>query len=1029
MFHGKWSFSQSPNVVQIDAGTGQLKVAAAPGDGSGNLNAYGTSAAFVLQGSNGKYVVAAGNGYAATAAASSPCNQFTLESADGGAFRIVDLGTSGQGSPAYWNVVNGIIQPLAKAPSPPATTSFAQTIVTPGLQSILNGGLPSQPDLTWVDVSGTDFTQAQGLLDFTQATLTHADFSGTQFQGGTGFDTSSGQFVSFANAQLAGCSFGTGHWENSNFTSANLNGGDVSGAWFNDATLDGLKLGQQSNLAGTHFNGASLKGANLTNAGNIDATDFTGADLTGAVFTGSSVTGPLILKGANLTNATLNNGLYWQITDGANSYVIVQGFGQAWYGVSLGVAPGTNYNAKSQFFIPQSFRTVLQTGPVPDSVKAAFKQYGNVTLSATASQAVKTYVTIYPKMIQLDQHTNFTGANLQSIDFTGYDLSNMILAHSDFTGAKLDNTNLTGTDMSYGNFSGVTFTGGIALFGATLSNANFSNADLTSAQMGAIGELFVVPGSSQAEYTKFLNALTNNVPADVKAVFGDYHVTLTNPVIIPSVFAPGRDWSIRDGQQAYTVRLVTSGSGANSLQVSQPTTAAVLTNAFMLGATLTSANLYQVRASGIQLYGGARLDGNAILEGAQFNNGNLAGINLKQAALYGCNFDYCILNNANFTGALLTPSASGGQASFNSANLQGAVFSDSQLANAIFTDAAVSVLFPASNQAAGVWQFGVESQIASPLITELQTASNPQYNFTLDPQAANVLKPGVVPSVIIKNFQPHGIPLSPTAVVSVMGEGAYWQIADSGTQYTIFETCDQANYVPSLGVAVGTSPLVTPQFFIPYSLESSLRPGPVAPSIVSAFQNYGGVTLGTAAAVSVLQQATDWQIADISGNYSLWLGLTMSCALKVTVAPSTPGLQQVFTNASTPLSRRATISFNKSGSYWAINNDSDNPFNPIVNYIAFNVVQTASGGLDVYGSKLRIRRLTGGNQQEYQNIACQATVLSPSDLVDSTTCPNSMTVKSNTTDKLPVNEWMRSRVLPRPPLCVPSADGTYYCPR
>lgn len=1032
IFFGKWTFGQPNTDVQIDMASGTLKVAAVPADGSDRFNAYGTAAAFVLQAANGKYVVTSGSGYAATSATSTSVNQFTLEDAGSGAVRVVDLGINGKGPrQSYWNVASGALNSIDKSNSPPATTSFNQSIVTVGLSAILATGFQTpQPDLTWVDLSNADFTQAQQALDFSQTILTNANLSSTKFEMGIPFDTCSGQSVNFAGATLAGCSFNSSHLEKSNFTCAVLTGADVSSAWFNDATLTGIHLNQQSNIANAHFNGAKLQGADFTNCGNVFQTDFTGADLTGAKFTGSSITGTMILNDANLTNANLNNAWYWIVTDGATNYVIAQGYGQSWYDTSLGVAPGTNYNAKPQFFIPRSLKDSFQPGAVTPSLASAFQLNGGITLTGGATLATRQYVSIYPKMLQFNSNTNLTGTNLQCLDLRGYDLSKMVMAHADFSGSKLDNVDLSGSDLSYANLSGVTLTGGIPMFGAILSNANFTNADLTSAQMGALSELFAVPSSSTSEYNRFLTALTSNNPADVTAVFAECtnnKIQLTNPTIIPSVFASGRVWTVLSGQQSYSVRLVTTNAGT-SLQVSQPATAAVLTNAYLRGATLTAANLYQVRASGIQLYGGAKLDGNAILEGAQFNNGNLANANLKQAALYGVNFDYCILNNADFTGAHLTVNSSGGQASFNSANLQGAVFSDSQLANAIFTDAAVSVPLPSSTQPAGVWLFDSDPQYSQLLIAELNTASDKNKNFSMDKQAANVLKPGVVPSPIISQFAAQQIPLSPTAIVSVMGEGPYWQVTDGSNKYVIFETCDKANYMPALGVAFGTTPVVDPKFFIPYSLESQLIPGPAPATVVNAFKT-NGITLSSAATVSVLQQFTDWQIADVSGNYSLWLGLSMSCTLQVTVSPSTPFLQQLFTNYSSPLSRRATIRTGKAAGVWTINNDSDNPFNPIVNYINFNVVQNAAGGLDVYGSKLRIRRLVGANQQEYQNISCDITRLAASDLVNSTTCPNSLLVSSNTKDGLPVDQWMRSRVLPRAPLCVPSGDGTYYCPR
>src|SRR5271165_3258221 len=103
-FLGKWTLIQAGAVIQINLSSGVLSVGIPPLDQSEKFNAYGTTNGFLLQAANGLYVAAAGVGYAATKAATDPINQFTLETDNSGAIRILDLGVSGGDTTQhYWN--------------------------------------------------------------------------------------------------------------------------------------------------------------------------------------------------------------------------------------------------------------------------------------------------------------------------------------------------------------------------------------------------------------------------------------------------------------------------------------------------------------------------------------------------------------------------------------------------------------------------------------------------------------------------------------------------------------------------------------------------------------------------------------------------------------------------------------------------------------------------------------------------------------------------------------------------------------
>jgi uncharacterized protein YjbI with pentapeptide repeats len=952
-FLGKWSFAPNAQVVQINARTGVLSVGAAPSDSTANFNAYGTPTSFILQAMNGQYVTFNGTSYTATESRSGNTTCFSLESVGGNTFRVVDLGINGAGTNQfYWNDLNGTLGQVAKTSSPPATTSFAQTIVTIGLQDFPKFATLN-PDLSWVYLENANLAS----MAFTSANLANADLS---------------------NATLT----------NAVFSSATLISANLTGA----------------NAANAHFDSAIMNGANLTNAVLTQAT-MNQAQLAGAILNGASMSG-VMLNNATVTNAKLLN-------------VALTGFGT--------LVDGTDFTGSDLTGADFTGATSVNsgTGNVPTDFSSA-----NLT-GVTLSNASAAQTTVFMQNLKINAQTNFTAAQIRYLDFTSFDLQGILFTHADMTGCKLDQTKLNNAELGFANLTSATMTGNIPLFGANLSNATLTGVNMTGAQMGSLGLLFFVPQGSP-DYTTFLNGLQQNTPTAVVQVFKDSGITLSvPPTIVPSASAPGTFWTVENltGANTYTysVELQTSTT-VPQINVFQPTAAAVLANAFMKDAILTGANLYGVRASGVQLYGQAKLDGNANLVGAQFDNSNLANINLKQTRLNGTNFNYALLAGAQFSGADLTPNSADGQASsFIAASLQGANFSDAKLAHVVFTDAAISIAQPNSTNAAGVWLFTVPAQQAAAVLSQLNAAANPTNNFSLPVMAATALVPGPVPSSVVGAFAQHGLTLSSSAIITVIGVTPYWIVTDGGTTYVVTQSLDTKQDIPALGVAPGINPLTAPTFFMPLSLETDLINGPVDAAVRTAFQTGGNITLSSAAMINIQQQLTDWQIVDLTATYSLWLGLTGMATWQIYVRPSIPAVIQLFTNYSTPLSQRTTIASPSTG-LWAVNNDSDNPFNPVTNYIKFNVLQNAIQGLDVYGSALRVVCLAAQGVSEYLNIDLDVTQLAQTDLDPTSICPNSLTVASNLADKIQFPQWMRARIPPRAPFCIPSEDGYYYCP-
>lgn len=921
-FIGKWSFATAAgHAVYADANSGRLMVGTPPAPERAHFNAYGTLAKCVLQASGGKYIAAEVGALWTEFVAS------LARDADPAHF-VISPGSANSVAVSLWRLGGPIWvakEDLTGYPLPavdpddtdapmPASTLFARTIVTPGID-----GLVAQPDmdLTWVCLAGADLG-ALGVTSLRGVDLTNADLSGATLH----------------ETDLTGATL---HY--TNFTNANLNAlmGMVHGenVILNGAHAQGVKL-LQASLRGAKLIGSDLSGPKTE----VAAIDFTGADLTDAIFTGARVRS-LTLIDADLTR------------------------------VKLGNSP---------------------TNPSIDLSDATFSA-----------------------------KTNLTDANLQYVDLRNKDLSGGLrLARADLTGARLDGATLTNAEMAYATLTKATLTG-IAMSGTNLSNADLTAANLAGAQLGAIGVLFrlVNDAAGKPAYSAFLTALNGGEITGVSNTFAANGITLTAPVsITASSSAAGRVWSVIAAERMYTIRLETIDA-TTSLSAYRPQTAAVLTNAFMKDAILTSANLYNVDASGVQLYGKAMLDGKVILEGADFADANLSGIDLKQAGAYGVNFSHATLTGAQLDGAQLTPNAEGAQVNFANANLQGASFLDAALGSAIFTDAAVAVAGD-DGKVLGVWLFSALD--ATSLMTQLGVAAN---QLQLQAALAPHLTKGAVNADVVAAFNTVGITLSSSAVVLVQALGPLWTISDGATTYRVFEGCDPEIAVPALGVSVSGG--LTPAFVIPLYLQGDLaNGGTVSDAVVKAFAA-AGRTLGQTATVTAGTMPTDWQIADpTAGSFDLWLGLNVDCTLAIALRPSMPAVRDLFGEHSLALTRRATVTNSATG--WAVDNDSNNPFNAVTNYIKFNVVRGISGALDVYGSFLRVQQIGPEGAAIFRNVAVSLTALAQDQLQPTTVCPNSARTQTNIADQLPFREWMRATELPKPPFCVPSADGAFYCP-
>ncbi|ACV62208.1 pentapeptide repeat protein [Desulfofarcimen acetoxidans DSM 771] len=757
-----------------------------------------------------------------------------------------------------------------------------------------------------------------------------------------------------------------------------------SGVRFSNATLSYCNFEaavllnarfQTTQLDHTNFKKAALTGANLNNAC-LNNSDLTGAFLSNAVMNQIKCR-EAVLEEANLSGTSLND------ADFTSARLRKADFTKA-------IVNGVNLT-------DTDLREVKMSNP---------KDPGQWT--------------IYMKNAVISSKTNFAGAQMQYLNLTGQNLDNVVFAHTDLTGSAMDNTRLNHADLSYANLSNVSITGNIPMHGANLSNSVLSSTNLTGAQMGSLSVLFRI--TDQTGVAGFKKALQNSDTVTVKKIFADNGVPLEGDIVInSSQYAPERVWEVRTATKTYTVRLEIINN-AEAMVVYETVTAAIIENAYMMNAVLTSANLYNVRASGIQLFGPkAKLDGNAILEKAQFDASNLSGLNLKQALLYGINLNYSNLVGAQLQGAKLGLDSDGGQATLKNSNLQGADFSDASLDYAMFTDAAVSVgSDDGMGRPDGVWLFSAPSDQTEVCLQELE---NSKKLFNMPIEMEQNLQPGKVSPELRDAFAQHDVELSADALVCGQEIGFQWQITDGNEQYLIYEGCDQQKYTPALIVDVIST---SESFPIPLSLKSDLKNGPVSNLIKVAFETYGSINLTDRAWLTVQPISVVWQVVDSNINYTLWRGLDMSCSLALFARPSLSNVTALFGSRSVVLSQRAQVTANGTGKYM-LDNDSNNPYNPLNGYIRFNVIKNGNV-LDVYGYAVRILATGADNQQEYKNIICEVTKLSENELTDQTVCPNSAFTRTNKANMLPFRQWMRARVLPRPPVCIPSLDGTYYCP-
>lgn len=802
----------------------------------------------------------------------------------------------------------------------------------------------------------------------------------------------------------------------------------------------------------------SVPGVDWTQASLLDLTQavLTHADFSGGMFAPNTAFHKGIADHANFSNATLNRcdlssmTLTWaQFTDAKMDGIdlsysdLSQATGtRATIANSRNLANAVFDNASFDYAVFSGASNILKTSFNTCSLVGVSFKGSSVTglMDLTGADLTGAYLSnpadgfeIYPNNLRFDHTTTFDSATMRHLDLTGYDLSNTNFVRADLTGCKLDRANLTMANFGFAVLDGVTVTGGVAMHGANLTSASLQGADLTGAQLGAVGQAFRV-GASDPNFALLHTALLNADGPGVARVFQAEGQTLNAPVSVrPSTFTPDTAWQVSAPNLPLPYLVVLEGSSTlASLAAYQPTSPAVLSNAFMVNVNLNGANLFGVRASGVQLYStvGKSVNLNrATVDGLQVNNANLGSVDLSQANLNGVNFDYAILTGADFTGATIGIDSNGGQTSFNGTNLQGAKFTSATLQNVIFANAACAVANPNDIDAfAGVWLFTMPARTAGLVTGQLASAVK---TATAPTEMLQTMQTsGPVPAGLAAALAYGGLKVAADALLVVMTTGTYWHITDGANHYVVFESVSN-DYAPALGVASGDAYTVDATCYLDLSLESSLVNGPIASAVVSALAATH-ITVSSDARVTVAQYPKVWQVVSGADLWTLWLrfdSTALGADTQLAMRPAIDNLIAAFGSSSIALSAQSVVTAIPSGG-WLVDNDSENPFNAARGYIQFALLPTPDGGVDVYGHLMRIVRATGPNTQQFFNIPCATTQLTSKSLAGSgnTVCPNGGTVTSNTTAEVPFDQWLRARLLPSPPVCVPDPSGKFSCP-
>jgi uncharacterized protein YjbI with pentapeptide repeats len=633
--------------------------------------------------------------------------------------------------------------------------------------------------------------------------------------------------------------------QKSNLTRLDFSGKIMKGAQFSGCNLTGIKL-----------IGADISNATFPSVSSIQArTDLTLADLTDAKCPGA-VFDRAILTSANFTRATLGGATFTstgmqgtkfehtdvtectfskspsfgtepdKLTSFKNTKLLLSTIEKEWSYLNLEGAQIVGLSNSVNLDYLQAKYAVLS------GRNFSGYQLNNANLNgATINDCIfdDAHMTKARLKVVKGTRTSFKRATLNNAHFGYHDDDQTILLGADFTSAQLNGALfskadlgpyqlapvkqvtkfnravMTNMEFSMANLSNAELTGGISMHNTNFTSANFRDADLTGAQMGTFSRIFELK-STDNDYLKLYELLGKLNPYGMEDIFRKHNYSLSSKDTIVTMNIPGSSWTIADNSAAkqYNVLKWISTDGATSLIVSFPVKGATLSGAIMYNATLQEADLRNVNASEIQLYGDVNING-AKLHGINLTNSNLANIKLEKAILYNAILSRANLIKCDFTGAEMAG------VSMEYANLQGAKFSGTNLDGVNLTNCAISVDIVQAG-VAGVYLFGIspsKSAYASVLQELEMIAAKTGQPETLAKVKKDAMKGDITQCIAalekgdMAAFDAatpgRKTILSPDAIISLIEPGKGWTITDptkatGETIYTIWDGFDKSGY-------------------------------------------------------------------------------------------------------------------------------------------------------------------------------------------------------------------------------------------
>jgi uncharacterized protein YjbI with pentapeptide repeats len=836
-------------------------------------------------------------------------------------------------------------------------------------------------------LSNVVFAPAQGVLcDLSGARFTGADLSGAVF------DTSTLTGTDFSGATLRNASFLQCHMEGTRFDRS-----DVSTCSFSTPPRF-----SQNPLNPTSFRGAMLAfdaidrqwsyldlsdarvvglhpGMDLTYL-QADYAVLTGMDFSNYTLDRCSMTGAT-LTGVNFTNAKLRNAAMRGVKNVCALFHVP----------NTSADYQTLLNALQRKRAADVAAVFARNGCVLSSGGAGVRtdvtdQWWTVTDASTSSTYPVTRVSsdaaTYLSVMDARQVTRFDGATLTYADFTPNKQQPTTLRGATFNGANMDHADLTLADL--GPVNPYDRTTAAQLKGASLNNAGLSQVDLTAAQL--TGTVYLhnadlvcarlrdadLTGAQLGELSELFRV--DGGSEDFKTLAAALRAN--DPAGVAVIF--GRKGHSVPAEQL-TIATTAQERSWTIVDASSQTKYTALNwtssdnTSFLIVSTTTQA---------------ATLSG-AYMRDATLVDANLHGVSASRVQLYGdgVRLDGAILDGCLLSGANLSSASIVVKALYN-VDLTGANLINAKLTGADLTN-------------------GVTLAYAN-----LHGA-----DFT-DTQMNGAKLPNAAVSVA----------LTPTiAGTHLFSIGA----TDKRFQALLAELRTAGDPKQKLNLLPGEDPPTIARYV------TDLNAAKVA-SVRPLFEARG-VTLPDTAALMPTSDPVAWRlVCTPTDGYNVWRGFDDLGELGLFAAPNMPNLSQTFQEKSVAgvLRWQATVS-NVGGTtdQWTIDNDSDNPDNMALGYATLLVRKDGDDALAFYGTRLRIVRLSDGNQQQIRTVTYPPTVLCRKDIHgeqrcgddgslsyfgENTICPNGATLRSNRQTEKSWEQMLRALPTPTPPKCIPS---------